>query len=210
MKHQDIYLILNRLFPKARCELNHDNAYQLTVAVLLSAQTTDVAVNRLTTSFFKRYPSVRELADAKLDDVENSIRMIGLYHNKAKNLIKMAQQVNSDYSGTIPSDRDDLMRLAGIGRKSANVIMSEWFHFPAIAVDTHVERVSKRLNLAKWPDSVRQVEDKLMKAFPQEQWSRLHHLLIFFGRYRCKAQNPQCLDCPFLKICQKDKQPKAN
>jgi len=206
MSNQEIYTILLSLFPNARCDLNFLDPYQLTIAVLLSAQTTDVAVNKVTPVLFAKYPTVNELAQAKQVDVEKIIHAIGLYHNKAKNIIALAKMIVAEYDQKIPDDRETLTKLPGIGRKSANVIVAECFSVPAIAVDTHVERVAKRLGIAKWPDSILTTEQKLMKAFPADQWISLHHLLIYFGRYRCKAQNPLCEGCPFLMICQKDAQ----
>ena len=206
MKNQEIYEILSRMFPDARCELNFTDPYQLTIAVLLSAQTTDIAVNKVTAVLFAKYPTVKELAQAKLVDVEKIIHSLGLYHNKAKHIIALAQVIVADHDHKIPNEREALMKLPGIGRKSANVILADCFNVPALAVDTHVERVAKRLGIARWPDSVLITEQKLMEAFPTDQWIELHHLFIFFGRYRCKAQNPLCEDCPFLKICQKDAQ----
>ena len=194
------------MFPDAQCELNFKNPYQLTIAVLLSAQTTDIAVNKVTPVLFDKYPTIPSLANGDIDDIESIIKSIGLYHNKARNIKALANMVINTYDQKIPKTREELILLPGIGRKSANVILAECYDIPAIAVDTHVERVAKRLGIAKWSDSVLITEQKLMQAFPSDQWIKLHHLLIFFGRYRCKAQRPLCKDCPFLTICQKDAQ----
>ncbi len=201
MTNERIYKILESLFPDAHCELVHQNVYELTVSVMLSAQTTDIAVNKITGRLFEKYPDLDSLAKANRDDLEGLIKTIGLYRNKANNLIKMAQFALEHYHGIIPDELEKLITLPGIGRKSANVILSEWYHVPAIAVDTHVERVAKRLVLADKNDSVLVVEQKLMKHFPQTKWNRLHHLMIFFGRYQCHARNPQCDECPFRSIC---------
>lgn len=192
---------LLRMFPFAKAELDYRNAYELTIAVLLSAQTTDIAVNKVTPALFERFPSVYELALATNEEVESYIKTLGLYRNKARSMISLANQVIENFDGQIPQTRQELMTLSGIGRKSANVILSVIFKVPAIAVDTHVERVSKRLRLAYQNDSVYKVEQKLMRKFKKEQWNQLHHLLIFFGRYHCKSQSPLCSKCPFTSFC---------
>ena len=162
MTNDRIYKILESLFPNAHCELIHQNVYELTVSVMLSAQTTDIAVNKITGRLFEKYPDLDSLAKANRDDLEGLIKTIGLYRNKANNLIKMAQFALEHYHGIIPDELEKLITLPGIGRKSANVILSEWYHVPAIAVDTHVERVAKRLVLADKNDSVLIVEQNLM------------------------------------------------
>lgn len=199
----EIYQQLEKLYPDAHCELNYTSPYELTIAVILSAQTTDVAVNKITPALFKAYPTVISLAEADVSDVEQYIRSIGLYRNKAKNIVRLAIDVKERFNGKVPSTMDELVSLPGVGRKSANVILSECFHIPSIAVDTHVERVSKRLLLADKKDTVYQVEMALQKAFPSELWNSLHHLLIFFGRYKCKSLKPLCEDCPFASFCNK-------
>lgn len=201
MSPDEIFSHLVMLYPHARCELDHKNAYELSIAVMLSAQTTDISVNKVTPKLFERFPDVYSLKDASLSEVESYIRSLGLYRNKAKNMIFFANEVVDRFNGIIPNNREDLMSLSGIGRKSANVILSVIFNVPAIAVDTHVERVSKRLRLAFQNDSVLQVEHKLMRKFKKEDWNWLHHLLIFFGRYHCKSQNPRCDECPFTSFC---------
>lgn len=200
-----IYSELDKMFPQAHCELNYESVYQLAVAVMLSAQTTDVSVNKVTPSLFARYPDAFAMADASQKDVEDLIRSIGLYKNKAANLIAMSRQLVEEYDGIVPDDMEKLVQLRGIGRKSANVILSEGYKHPAIAVDTHVHRVSIRLYLAAADDDVNEVERKLMKQFPRDRWSKLHHLLIFFGRYMCSARKPQCEDCPFRGCCREMK-----
>lgn len=192
---------MQRMFPQAKAELNHTNAYELTVAVTLSAQATDISVNKVTPALFKAYPSVHELAVADISDVERIIKSLGLYRNKAKSIIKMAQQVVENFDGEIPSKHRDLLTLGGVGQKTANVIVSVAFDQPAIAVDTHVTRVSKRLMLAKEGDDVLAIERKLKRKIQRNRWTKAHHLFIFFGRYHCKAQNPSCESCPFTQQC---------
>ena len=196
-----VYRTLDEMFPDAHCELNYGTVFQLAVAVMLSAQTTDVSVNRITPELFARYPDADSLGKADRKDVEQIIHSIGLYRNKAANIIAMSQELTRRFQGNVPDDMEQLTSLPGIGRKSANVILSEGYHHPAIAVDTHVHRVSARLHLAEKEDSPEETEHKLMAWFPKENWSRLHHLLIFFGRYRCSARKPQCTDCPFAGCC---------
>ena len=198
---QFIYEELLKMFPDAHCELNYGTVYQLAVAVMLSAQTTDVSVNRVTGRLFERYPDALAMSQAEQKDVEDIIRSIGLYRNKAANVISMSRKLQEDFSGVIPDDMDKLTSLPGIGRKSANVILAEGYGHPAIAVDTHVHRVAARLKLAKETDSPEQTEMKLRKKFPKEHWSKLHHLMIFFGRYKCHSRNPECEGCPFMENC---------
>ncbi len=206
MKKSEFILdILKKQFPDAQCELLHEDAFQLAVAVVLSAQATDVSVNKVTPSLFKMYPDAKSMAKASINDLETHIKTIGLYHNKAKSILGLAQKVVSDYDGIMPHTMDELIKLPGVGRKSANVILSECFGIPAIAVDTHVERISKRLGLAKIDDSVLEVEKKLMKSIKKEEWTNTHHLFIFFGRYFCKAKNPMCYECKLIDICKEKK-----
>lgn len=200
---QFIYEELLKMFPEAHCELNFSTVYQLAVAVMLSAQTTDVSVNRVTGTLFEKYPDAEAMSKAEQKDVEEIIKSIGLYRNKAANVISMSRKLQEEFSGVIPDDMDKLTSLPGIGRKSANVILSEGYKHPAIAVDTHVHRVSARLGLAKETDTPDQTEMKLRRKFPKENWSKLHHLMIFFGRYKCHSRNPECEDCPFRENCRR-------
>ncbi len=192
---------LSTLFPDAHCELIHNDAYTLAVSVILSAQTTDAAVNKITPKLFERYPTVYDLGNAEQKDVEKYIQSIGLFRNKAQSIIGFSKKVVEKHHGVVPNTFTDLIALPGVGQKTANVILSVWYHVPRIAVDTHVNRVSKRLRLAYQKDDVYTVERKLMKKFPKENWSILHHQLIFFGRYLCKSKNPECERCPFTKFC---------
>ena len=195
---------LNRLYPDARCELNHKDSFELLIAVVLSAQTTDVSVNRVTPALFEKYPDALSLSEASEEDVMRLIHSIGLYKNKSRNIINLAKELVKRFDGEVPSKREELESLPGVGRTTANVVLSNCFDYPAFAVDTHVSRVSKRLMIARKDDDVLTIEKKLMKFFPRNCWSRLHHQFIFFGRYKCKAKNPECTDCPFRDSCRKD------
>ncbi|MEK3776530.1 endonuclease III [Paenibacillus sp. FSL K6-4396] len=196
---------MEAMFPDAHCELNHSNAFELTVAVLLSAQCTDETVNKVTADLFQKYRSPADYLAVPLEELEQDIRRIGLYRNKAKHIQNMCRILIEQYGGDVPQEHDQLVTLPGVGRKTANVVVSNAFGVPAIAVDTHVERVSKRLALAGWDDSVLEVEKKLMKRVPRDEWTLTHHRFIFFGRYHCKAQNPACNICPLLDICREGK-----
>ncbi|MDR1782471.1 MAG: endonuclease III [Bacilli bacterium] len=200
-KIKKIINTLNEMYPDAYCELNHTNEFELLIAVMLSAQTTDKSVNKLTKTLFKKYHTPQDYINVDLKELENDIKVIGLYHNKAKNIKKLSKQLIDQFNSKVPNNLDDLQKLAGVGRKTANVVVANAFNIPAIAVDTHVERVAKRLKLAYQNDTILQVENKLMKKFPKEMWSKLHHQLIFFGRYHCKAINPQCDNCQLKSIC---------
>ncbi|MGI1833527.1 MULTISPECIES: endonuclease III [Bacillus] len=193
--------IIGDMFPEAECELVHSNPFELVIAVALSAQCTDVLVNKVTKHLFQKYKTPEDYLSVPLEELQQDIRSIGLYRNKANNIQKLSQMLIEDYGGEVPRDRDELIKLPGVGRKTANVVVSVAFGIPAIAVDTHVERVSKRLGICRWKDSVLEVEQTLMKKVPKEDWSVTHHRLIFFGRYHCKAQRPQCESCPLLDMC---------
>lgn len=200
----DVKRILNTLdemFPEAHCELNHRNSYELCVAVVLSAQTTDVSVNKATPALFERYPTIDDLAAAEQSEVEKYIKKIGLYRSKAKNIIGLAQYAKEHYHSQIPSTMEELVQMPGVGRKSANVVLSVCFGVPAFAVDTHVERISKRLGFARKNDTVLEVEKKLMKKIPKNRWNDMHHKFIFFGRYFCTAKKPNCAECSLKDIC---------
>jgi endonuclease-3 len=194
------------LFPDAFCELNHKNHFELLVAVMLSAQTTDVSVNKVTPALFEKFPTPEAIVQAEVTEIEDMIKNIGLYKSKAKHLLAMSHKLIEQFSGKVPNTREELMELAGVGRKTANVVLSVAFQIPAFAVDTHVDRVSKRLGLASEIDHVMAVEQKVTAFFPIERWNRLHHQMIFFGRYHCTAKKPKCQTCPLFDLCQfKDK-----
>ena len=192
---------LAEMFPDAHCELNHSNPFELTIAVLLSAQCTDETVNKVTVHLFEKYKKPEDYLAVPLEELENDIRRIGLFRSKAANIQKLCRIVLDKYNGDVPNTHEGLVELPGVGRKTANVVMSNAFGVPAIAVDTHVERVSKRLGFAKQDNNVLEVEQKLMKLVPRQEWTITHHRLIFFGRYHCKAQSPQCTICPLIEYC---------
>jgi len=192
---------LNELYPDAHCELNYDTIFHLLIAVMLSAQTTDNSVNKVTPILFEKYKEPVDLMNASLEDVENIIRTIGLYKNKAKNIIATSKILVDKFDSKVPSTMEELTSLPGVGRKTANVVLVEGFKIPAFPVDTHVERVSKRLGIAKHSDSVEVVEKKIKKIYAKETYGLLHHQFIFFGRYFCKAISPKCNECRFQNRC---------
>lgn len=196
---------MGEMFPHAECELIHKNPFELLIAVVLSAQCTDALVNKVTADLFQKYKTPKDYLAVDLKELQQDIRSLGLYRNKAKNIQKLCLTLIDEYDGEVPKTRTELMKLAGVGRKTANVVMSVAFHEPAIAVDTHVERVSKRLGICRWKDSVLEVEKTLMRRVPKEEWSDTHHRMIFFGRYHCKARNPNCSECPLLDLCREGK-----
>lgn len=193
------------MFPDAVGELHSDSPFQLLIAVILSAQATDVSVNKATPALFKAYPTPEALAQAPIEDIIEKIKMIGLYRNKAKNIKACAQMLLDNYDGVVPNSREELIKLPGVGRKTANVVLGDAFGVPAIAVDTHVERVTKRLRICKLNASVTEVEATLMRKIPKDLWVKSHHTLIFFGRYHCTARSPKCEICPLLDMCQEGK-----
>ena len=192
---------LEVMFPDAHCELNHRNAYEMAVAVILSAQTTDASVNRITPALFKKYPTVEDLAQGRLEDIEKCIASLGLYRNKARSIRGFAKGVVENFDGRVPDTMEELVRLPGVGRKCANVILSECYGIPSLAVDTHVSRIARRLYLAYEKDSVETIERKLKAKIPEDKWIRAHHEMIFFGRYLCHSRNPECNRCPFTECC---------
>lgn len=189
------------MFPDATCELDHRNVFELTVAVILSAQTTDPSVNKVTPALFEKYPDPHSMALAPLSDLETLIKTIGLYRNKAKHLKALSLKLVEEFSAVVPNDLDLLRSLPGIGRKTANVILSVGFGLPGLAVDTHVLRVSKRLGLVAPSADPTKTEMALKKALPQEKWGDAHHAILFFGRYHCTARNPKCVECPMADDC---------
>ncbi|TSB46953.1 endonuclease III [Alkalicoccobacillus porphyridii] len=197
--------VMGELFPEAECELVHKNPFELLIAVVLSAQCTDALVNRVTPALFEKYQSPYDYIKVPVEELENDIRSIGLFRSKAKNIQKLSHSLINQYEGQVPETREELVELAGVGRKTANVVTSVAFGVPAIAVDTHVERVSKRLGICRWKDNVKVVEETLMNKLPEHLWSDAHHRMIFFGRYHCKAQSPQCSICPLLEDCREGK-----
>ena len=202
MNTQEIHFALDKLFPEPKCELNYQNNYQLLVAVILSAQCTDKRVNLVTDKLFKDYGTPQQMQELSQEELEEKIHSCGFYHNKAKNILSMTKDLLEKFDGQVPSEREKLETLAGVGRKTANVVIAEAFKGQAIAVDTHVLRVSNRLGFVKTENPFL-CEKALMRKFAKNTWGKLHLQLVHFGRYICKAQNPNCKDCPFVKICKK-------
>lgn len=199
IKEEFILENLDKIIPEPKCELNYSKDYELLIATVLSAQSTDKRVNLVTKELFKY--NILELRNLSIREIEDIIKSVGTYNRKAMYIKEIANKLLNDFNGSVPNDRNYLESLPGVGRKTTNVVLSNLFNVPAIAVDTHVERVSKRLGLAKTSDNVFTVEKKLMKKFPKDKWSRLHQQLVLFGRYYCKSQKPQCLKCPFHNMC---------
>ena len=198
----DILDLLRGEYPQAECALDHRSTFELLIAVVLSAQTTDVSVNKVSGALFEKYPDAKAMAAADQDDVIALIRTIGMYKTKSKNIIRLAQELQEKYDGQVPEDYDALVALPGVGRKTANVVLSVGFGHQRIAVDTHVFRVSNRIGLVKEKD-VLKTELALMKILPEDRWTEAHHSLIFHGRNCCSARNPKCDTCVINGICRK-------
>lgn len=197
---------LDMMFPDARCELEYNKDYELLIATVLSAQCTDKRVNMCTRVLFSKYKDLDSLSKANKRDIEEVIRSCGSYNKKSGYILEIAKKLLNECDGKVPNDREYLEQLPGVGRKTTNVVLSNIYNIPAIAVDTHVARVSKRLKLARNNDDVLSIEKKLMKKIPKDKWSRSHHQLVLFGRYICKAKNPECERCQFYTDCKsKDK-----
>ena len=194
---------MDERYPSVGCELNYTKDYELVIAVMLSAQTTDVSVNKVTAVLFSKYKSLEELSKANLEDIEDIIRSIGLYKNKAKNLLGIAQDLVNKYGGKVPSDKDELQKLPGVGNKTAGVIRAEIFHIPDLPVDTHILRISKRLKIVDSSADSYKTEMKLKSLIPEDRWIKTHHQLIHFGRDMCTARNPQCENCKISEFCTK-------
>ncbi len=192
---------LDYLYPNPKCELNYSNDYELLISIVLSAQTTDKRVNMVTSILYKKYDTLKKLSHAKISSLESILRPLGSFRKKSIYVKEIASILLNKYDGEVPVDRDLLMQLPGVGRKTINVFFSEYYDIPAIAVDTHVNRVSKRLKIAKKNDDVEVVEHRLMKYFPKEEWGRRHLQLVLFGRYYCKAIKPLCNGCKLVSIC---------
>ncbi|MEW8954976.1 endonuclease III [Clostridium sp.] len=199
-KVEKVLELLEKEYPDAQCELNYESPFQLLVATILSAQTTDVKVNQVTETLFKDYEDLDAFLTLTQDELENRIRTIGLYRNKAKNLLLMCNQLKNNFNGEVPNTMEGITSLAGAGRKTANVVLSNAFGVPAIAVDTHVFRVSNRIGIAKAKDVV-ETEKQLQKNIPMDKWSHAHHLIIFHGRRCCTARKPNCEECIIAPYC---------
>lgn len=201
---------LMELYPDSRCELNYSKDYELLIAVVLSAQTTDKRVNMVTKILFDKYPDIYALSKADLSDIIDIIKSLGTASRKGVFVLEIANILVDKYNGSVPNNRKALESMPGVGRKTANVVLSNLFSVPCIAVDTHVSRVSKRLGLAKDSDSVEEIETKLKRKFDRDKWTRLHHQLVLFGRYNCKAKNPDCKSCKLKDICKYYRKIKEN
>ena len=191
---------LDKNFPNVDCELDFSNNLELIIAVLLSAQCKDEYVNRATKKLFEKYKTIDDYAEAKVEDIEKLIKTLGLYKAKSKNIVGMANMLRDVYDYKIPTTREELIKLPGVGRKTANVVLSVGFNIPAIAVDTHVERVAKMFGLADKNDNPLQVEKKLMELFPMKDWGKIHHQLIHLGRYKLPARGEKNLDAELEKL----------
>ena len=202
-KKAEILEIMNvfaRENPNPQCELIFHNPYTLLVAVVLSAQSTDKGVNKATAELFKIADTPQKMLDLGEEKLKEYIKTIGLFNNKAKNIIALSKQLVEDFNGEVPADRDILTTLAGVGRKTANVVMNVWYHQPTLAVDTHVMRIARRLDFSRGKTPL-EVEQDLMKVLPEELVINTNHWLVLFGRYVCKAQRPLCDKCPIYDYC---------
>lgn len=209
MKINEILSGLDKMIENPRCELDYKKDYELLIATVLSAQCTDARVNKVTKELWSKY-DLKSLSNAKKSDIEKIIYSCGNYKKKSEYIINIAKSLLKDYDGIVPNDREYLESLSGVGRKTVNVVLSNIYNEPLIAVDTHVDRVSKRLGLANDEDNVLQVENKLMKKIPKNLWSRTHHQLVLFGRYICKSKKPNCNECLLTSYCKYYKKYKKN
>ena len=200
IRRKTVLDILEKTYPEATTELVHKNPYELLIATMLSAQTTDKQVNRVTPGLFERFPDPKALAEADIGEIESLIKTCGFYKTKARNIKEACRVIVEEYGGRVPRTLEELTALPGVGRKTANVVLSNAFGVDAIAVDTHVFRVANRLGLAQSGD-VRGTEEQLMENIPRDKWSRAHHWLIHHGRRICKARRPKCAGCPLAEVC---------
>ena len=198
--NKEIYDILDYYIPNPKCELDYNSPFELLIATILSAQCTDKRVNIVTKELFKNY-DINSLANASKKDIEDIIRSCGSYSKKSEYIITVSKRLLKDYNGIVPNDRKYLESLPGVGRKTTNVVLKNIYNEPSIPVDTHVERVSKRLGFAGINDSVTIIEKKLMKKIPKDKWNRVSEQILLFGRYYCTSKNPKCLDCKFKNYC---------
>lgn len=203
-KEKEILNYLNEIIPNPVCELNYNKDYELLLAVMLSAQTKDARVNKVTKVLFNKYDSLKKLKEANIKDIENIIKELGNYHKKSEAVINIAKILDEKYNGKVVNNRKVLENLPMVGRKTTNVVLSELFNEPTIAVDTHVERVSKRLGLVKKDDDVLKIEEKLKRKFDKNIWSKLHKQFVLFGRYYCTSKKPSCDNCKLQMYCKKE------
>ena len=201
IKPELLFSYLDEKYPNAHCELVYSKDYEFLIAVMLSAQTTDKSVNEATAILFKKYQTVEELAKANLVDVRNIIQHLGMFQVKAQNVIKIANILVNDYHGKVPNDPDALLAMPGVGNKTKNCVLGELFNEPLLAVDTHMQRVAKRLGIANEKDSVEKIEQKYMSIIPRERVVKTNHQIIWFGRYFCKAISPECSKCKLREYC---------
>lgn len=192
--------VFQQLDPEPRCELNYTNAFTLLVAVVLSAQSTDKGVNKATAKLFAIADTPQKMLDLGIENLKNHIKTIGLYNNKSKHIMAMSQELVDKYQGVVPDNREQLQTLAGVGRKTANVVLNVWFNRPTLAVDTHVMRISHRLDFSQGKTPL-EVEKDLLRNLPEEYVKNTNHWLVLFGRYICKAQKPDCANCPISRFC---------
>ena len=200
-KSKEIVAILKEIITNPKPELDFNNPFELIIAVVLSAQTTDKRVNMVTKELFKEYPNAKSLKDADYDKVYTIIAPLGLAKNKAKNIIALAKELDEKYDGVVPSNFDSLVLLPGVGRKTASVVLAVGFNIPAMPVDTHLYRMAKRLGYIKEDMDVLDAEEAYKKYIPKEEWALAHHLFLLFGRYSCTAKNPLCKDCKLKIYC---------
>lgn len=197
----EILCYLDELFPFPKCELNYNKDYEFLIAVVLSAQTTDKSVNSVTSILFKKYNTLEKLSKANIEDIKNIIKPIGTYNKKSEYIVAIANDLLNRFDGIVPCSNEELESIRGVGHKSANVVLSNIYNIPSFAVDTHVSRVSKRLGLVMLSDDTKTIEMKLTKLLKKDRWSRTHHQMVLFGRYRCKAKFPLCSDCKLSSRC---------
>ena len=201
MKIDAIEKYLNTLFPNPKCELNYTKDYELLIATVLSAQATDKSVNKVTEVLFKKYNTLEKMKNVNKEDLKRIIKTIGTSNKKSEYIKQIASILVEKYEGRVPNNRKALESMPGVGRKTTNLVLSNIYNIPAFAVDTHVNRVSKRLGLSKDVDDVLEVERKLKRKFKREEWGKRHHQLVLFGRYHCKAKNPDCMNCQLQEYC---------
>ena len=198
---QEILNFFDELFPNPKCELEYKKDYEFLISVVLSAQTTDKMVNLVTKDLFDKYDTLEKLNLANIDDIKNIIRPIGTFNKKAQFIKDISKVLLEKYDGKVPNTHKELETIPGVGHKTANVVLGELYKIPTFAVDTHVDRVSKRLGLTKEKDDVKIIERKLKRVFQKERWTRTHHQMVLFGRYYCKSQKPDCEKCKLKGMC---------
>ncbi len=200
-KSNEILNLIREVIPNPRCELNYSNLFELVCAVMISSQTTDKRVNMVTPELFRKFPTPLAMSEATYEEVYEIIKSLGFANTKAKNLISMAKTLHENFHDEVPNTLEDLQTLSGVGRKTASVVLAEGYKIPAMPVDTHLHRMAIRLGYVKAPADVQVCEEAFRKYIPMEEWIEAHHLLLLFGRYHCKAQNPQCKDCNLKPYC---------